>query len=171
MTRRRRVTLAAAVLASLGGGACGDVDAILELELALPSDPDRVAVVQARREPVGFDDAWDASGIVAFPLDAPSETNLSIVSDGDHEQALLVRVRYCTSAACDALGDERAPESRLIVERAFYLGERTSARWAIPSVPTESAPAAETLSRCDVRGCRDGVAASYCRTDGTHFCE
>ncbi|MEZ4251015.1 MAG: hypothetical protein R3B99_22610 [Polyangiales bacterium] len=150
---------------------CGDVDAVLELDLGLPADADRVAVVQARRGSVGFEDAWDASGSVAFSLSVAEARSVSIVSDGAYEEPLLVRVRYCSNAACDALGDERAPESRLRIERAFYLGERTFARWNISNVPTDSAPTPDEIGRCEVGGCRDGVAASHCRTDGTHFCE
>ncbi|MBX3246996.1 MAG: hypothetical protein KF901_07435 [Myxococcales bacterium] len=153
---------------------CGDTNAVLELELRLPpqADAPRFAAVQARRASVGFDDPWDGSGLLAAPLGAePRELAVSVVSESSYDEALLVRIRYCATATCDALGDERAPESRLVIERAFYLGERTHARWEIDALPTQTDPEPEQLDRCEVRGCRAGVAASYCRADGSHFCE
>lgn len=173
--RHPSLLLAVACAHALAG--CGDTNAVLELDLRFPAiGPSHgapvVAAVQARRASVGFDDPWDGSGIIAAPLGAdPTDLSLSIVSEAGYDEPVLVRVRYCTTAACDALGDERAPESRLVIDRAFYLGERTFVGWEIDTLPSDSDPDPDQIDRCQVRGCRAGVAASYCRLDGTHFCE
>ncbi|HJL20047.1 MAG TPA: hypothetical protein RMH99_30560 [Sandaracinaceae bacterium LLY-WYZ-13_1] len=163
-------------------------NAVLELEIDLPRPAGRIthAVVQARSG-AGFDGDWSQVPAVAVPLDASCvrpepapacrdreldarcSAVVSVVA-GEAELAppLSVRVRFCADASCTA---PAAPaEHRVAIERAFYRGRYTQARTCIDALPTDPAPPAEPIARCEVR-CRDGTAASYCRLDGTHFCE
>lgn len=174
------VFLAATVLSG-----CAD-NAVLELTLGLPPQPSdasgplgddpRFAFVQVRSAQSGatFDESWSgAEPFDGFALQDMATTEMiSIVGEPVHyEETLMVRVRFCTSADCSALGDDMAPEARLTVPRVFYSLERTSYEWRINEVP-EGEPALTEGRRCDVAGCvAGGEPESYCRIEGSHFCE
>lgn len=181
-------TLAALALVLAGG--CTR-NAIFELELALPPTPageQRYAVVEARSD-LGFDQDWPDGPRVGVPLvttcapvdpalpcderalDPECTAVVSIVGDGDDlVRPLFVRVRFCADPSCAAPRDESAPEHRIEVERAFYVGRYTQARVCIDDVPLVTSPIPDRIERCEVR-CRDGDATMHCRLDGTHFCE
>ncbi|MEC7523531.1 MAG: hypothetical protein VYE22_26860 [Myxococcota bacterium] len=168
-----------ALLAALALSGCAR-NAIFELELDLPAQPAGpalYAVVQAR--PVGGAD-WDTlDALPGVPLCARASEGpcddrvldpacaavLSVVADeSELDVPLEVRVRYCEDPSCAT--DPAAPEHLIDVERPFYRGRYTQARVCLDDV----APGRETLERCEVR-CREGTVSSYCRLDGTHFCE
>lgn len=187
MTRRAALLLA---LASLASGCTRN--AILELELELPPQPSgetpRYAVVQVASD-ASFDEAWDdvplerrllsASCTRPEPtlpcpdrmLDPECSEVISIVGGEDVlTKPLDVRVRFCVDPTCSAPVDASAPEQRVVIERAFYLGRYTQARVCIDEVPLTTDLNPERIERCDVR-CREGTSALQCRLDGTHFCE
>ncbi len=165
-------------------------NAILELELELPPSPAGTrlfAVVDAQSD-LGFDDPWPAGPLEGVPLgvactradpappcddrvlDPTCSMVVSVVGDaGDVPRPLRVKIRFCEDAGCEAEADLAAPEHRVEIERAFYLGRYTQARACVDEVPAATSPP-ELIERCDVR-CRDGAAAMHCRLDGTHFCE
>lgn len=174
-----------AALLALVASSCAR-NAVFELELELPSAPEGqgvYAVVEARG---GVEAPWvgEGEGVAlaegcARSSEPPACANrtldprcsrvISVVGgEADLTRPLELRVRFCRDPECR--GEERAPEHRVDVERAFYLGRYTQARVCLDALPTAEAPSAERIARCEVR-CRDGVAAQHCRLDGTHFCE
>lgn len=164
---------AAAALALLVAG-CAD-NAILEVDLELPAtsaSTPRYAFVQSlSASTIDFGGAWaGADATEGFLLtSAPSTQHVSFVTDGDAiGRPLGIRVRFCTDRVCGALADVDAPEARYVVDRAFYRGQRT--RLTLSPVP-ETAPTTTEIGKCEVRGCSNGAAATYCFADGRHFCE
>ena len=145
-------------------------NAIFELELELPEQPPGAplyAVISARTD-LGFDHHWDGVASVAVQLpeecmrapqlacedrmiDPECRAVISVVGDGEESGELLVRVRFCADPSCAASGDVSAPEHRVRVERAFYLGRYTQARSCIEKLPTTSNPAPHEIERCEVR--------------------
>lgn len=159
-------------------------NAVFELELELPPAEGRYVVVEARSgatpDRIGVAPPIPSSGSCARPdpappceerqLDPACSAVVSVVADeAEIEAPLELRIRFCVDPDCADPADEEAPERRVDVERAFYLGRYTQARACIDALPPPDAPI-ELIERCDVR-CREGTAAMYCRLDGTHFCE
>jgi hypothetical protein len=192
VSRARAVVIAAATLttliASLAPTGCAQ-NAVLELELDLPQSPSpattRYAVVRVVTGDVSFDEEWQGDPqLPPFALDPSAKTVQRVSLDGssDVESAKVrVKVRFCRDPNCAAIGDDTAPEVRLQLARAFYAGKRTSYAWSIPCVPNvagqtdtpvcATAQRGETdVTKCEVAGCRSGVARSYCVGD-KHFCE
>lgn len=184
-----RATLVAAIaLASLAG--CSQ-NAMLELELDLPAQsgpqaPARYANVRIVSGEVPWDQDWQVDAPLPSPkLDPsqPSVERVSVEGNADNEAVpVRVKVRFCVDPNCTAIGDDQAPEVRLQIDRAFYVGQRTSYAWSIACVPNvpgqnDGAPACSVsqrsivdVSKCQVQGCRTGVTSSYCVGD-KHFCE
>ncbi|MBI2394670.1 MAG: hypothetical protein HYV09_34195 [Deltaproteobacteria bacterium] len=180
----RAALLVALPLVSLG---CAR-NAFLELDLDLPkneSGVDRHAVVRIVSGARDFAEDWQSGDPVpGAKLSTTQRTlhRLSIEADGDSETTpVRVKVRFCKDPNCAALGDDIAPEVRLHIERAFYIGQRTSYAWMTKCIPnvvgqTDSptcdvADKAQTVAaKCDIGGCRSGSTRSYC-TGGKHFCE
>lgn len=183
----RRVLLAFAILAS----GCAR-NAILELELDLPLQPSGsaplYAVVQVQSQG-SFDQVWDDVPLQGQPLstictrpDPPipchdrmldpacSEVISIVAGDGAITEPLSIRVRFCSDPTCSGPGDSTAPEQRIEIERAFYVGHYTQARVCFDEVPAATDPEPEIIDRCEVR-CREGTSMLQCRLDGTHFCE
>lgn len=168
-------------------------NAFLEVNLELPSDPratgeqgSRFAVVRVQTADVSFDENWESSDAMpAVPLTASAKSELRFSVEGLPEtetKAIRIKVRFCGDESCTDLRDDRAPEVRYEVERAFYLGKSTSLELSIPCIPnvdgeTDPPPACAIVNqeiidieKCDVAGCREGVTSSYCVAD-KHFCE
>jgi len=169
----RRALLAALALSGLS---CAE-NGILELEVRLPAGASaeaEYAVISMRSAAESsFDVAWASGELDGFLLEGSSRTEqISVVAQpGDFGSDLLVRARFCSTPRCDGLGDDTAGERRLIVEEPFYSLKRTRAEWVIPAVEDTVNETADVVERCQVMGCREGVTVSYCRSDGTHFCE
>ena len=183
-------TIAAAIAATvLAGAACSQPNAYLEIALDFPPNPTgatRHAVVGVVTGDVSFDEDWRSTEpLPATTLSATSRTSMPVSVEGCPEieaTPVRVKVRFCLDASCAAVGDDRAPEVRFEIDRAFYLGERTSLTLAVACIPnvageTDAAPACATkdravtaVSKCSVAGCREGVTRSYCAGD-KHFCE
>ncbi len=180
------------ILAALLAIGCAR-NGIFELELELPPQPAGVAPLYAVLQVANdrsFAADWSTierlDGIAltptcARPLVAPDCAVRALTPDcsrvvsvvGDSEDApepLRVRLRFCEDPSCTAARDATAPEARVEFERALYPGHYTQGRACVDSVPTTPAPEPVVVDRCDVR-CRDGQAVTYCRADGTHFCE
>lgn len=195
---RRPVARGLALVGLLGAGAivspaCIEQNAYLELTLHFPPDPraaedggPRHAVVRVNTGDVSFDTDWESSdALPAVALDGASSTKLAVSVEGTPENETMpvrVKVRFCRDASCVGIDDDSAPEVRYEIERAFYLGERTSLSLTIDCIPnvtglTDAPPACAIASdtvvsvpKCDVAGCRNGVTSSYC-AGGKHFCE
>lgn len=186
---RRALVTALVVLLGIG---CAR-NAVFELEMELPQQPAGVAPLFAVLQVAddrSFAADWSSverlDGIAltptcARPLVPPDCPVRDLTPDcsrvvsvvGDAENAprpLRVRLRFCEDASCTAARDATAPEARVEFERALYVGHFTQGRVCVDTVPTTPSPEPTIVDRCDVR-CRDGEAATYCRADGTHFCE
>jgi hypothetical protein len=189
----RAVLLALLAATALGGAGCIEKNAYLELELVFPADPRvtgdtaaRQAVVRANTADVSFDEDWESSeALSAVQLDPKEPTKLRVSVEGREEietKPVRIKVRFCTDPSCAGIHDDVAPEVRFEIERAFYLGKRTSLTLTvdcIPNVASETDPppicatkneAVSTIPKCSVAGCREGVTTNYCASD-KHFCE
>ncbi len=176
--------MAALLCLTLAG--CAD-NALLEVELTLPPATacERFARVEAISVPpsqaVEFTADWGAGAqVVAAPLGAPdARTAVSLEASGDKiERTVLIRARLCAQPACDGpvadgcSGDAFARALFVAVERGFYAGEYTQI--AIDLAAAKASPQQSDVvvfGRCDVAGCAQGAAASYCFEGGQHFCE
>jgi hypothetical protein len=169
----RRALLVALALVGLS---CAE-NGVLELTVQLPpsaSAEAEYAVISMRSAAESsFDVGWATGELDGFLLESSSRTEqISVVAQPEDFGAdLLVRARFCSTPRCDGLGDDTAGERRLVVEEPFYSLERTRAEWVIPMVEDTVNETADVVERCEVMGCRAGVTVSYCRSDGTHFCE
>lgn len=185
----RAVLLAASSLAALCAS-CAQ-NAFLELQLDLPPnawkvDGDRYANVRIVAGDADFEQDWEVDDpLPAFLLDpnVPTVQRVSVESkEASETKPVLAKIRFCKDPNCAALGDDVAPEVRLRIERAFYIGKRTSYTWSIPCVPnvagqTAAPPVCDVqndvvteVGKCQVAGCRAGVVREYC-AGGKHFCE
>lgn len=162
-------------------------NAFLELEVDLPKNDrtsDRFAVLRVVTGDTPFEQEWQGDNPIP-PVkltSAPTIQRVSVESTSDSEtKPIRVKARFCKSATCTAIGDDRAPEAWLEIERAFYIGQRTAFRWAIDCVPsTADDPAPMTcavankttnvVGKCKVEGCRSGTTTSFC-VGTTHYCE
>lgn len=169
----RRLLVAALALAGLS---CAD-NGILELTVQLPpssSAEAEYAVISMRSAAESsFDVAWATGELDGFLLEGSARTEqISVVAQPDNFGAdLLIRARFCSTPRCDGLGDDAAGERRLVVEEPFYSLQRTRTEWVISMVEETVNETPDVVERCSVMGCRPGVTVSYCRSDGTHFCE
>ena len=187
--------LAGALLAAaaLGATGCIEENAYLEVELVFPADPratggtaTRQAVVRVNTGDVSFDEDWESSEALSpVQLDQKQPKELQISVEGRAEietKPVRIKVRFCTDPSCVGIHDDTAPEVRFEIERAFYLGKRTSLTLTaecIPNVATQTDPppicatkneAVSTIPQCSVAGCREGVTTNYCASS-RHFCE
>jgi hypothetical protein len=173
VTRLARLALLALLLP-----ACGSDGGILELDLGLPARPPAPSVtafafIQARTAPAApFGIEWDGDDPDGTALaSTPERLAVSVVAEPDHvEVPVHVRVRYCRDPRCARFEDTGATEVQLTIERAFYSGERTFLMLDLPpAVPVELHEIA--ITKCRIRGCVGGTTTTFCRSDGTHFCE
>ncbi len=157
-------------------------NAVLEVELTLPAQPATgaplFAYVQARSaDVVSFDEAWAGTDAIdGRALEtAVSMLPFSVVAGGaSFTRQLGVRIRFCASRDCTGLGDDRAPEVRYRIQRAFYQGHRTRVALVIDAVPAPPPPIGAPITdidKCDVEGCTTGTTSTYCFMNGHHFCE
>jgi hypothetical protein len=155
-------------------------NAALEVTFDLPPAPTvattrrTYAFAQFDRPPASFDTSWsntsDFDGVELGP--ARSFARYSLLTeriDGD----LLVKLRFCASPRCDDDGDENAPSELYVIERPFHLGQRTAWTAVVQQVPGGPDTMPTVVDRCAVSGCILGYrgAVSYCREDGSHFCD
>ena len=185
----RPVALATAVLAVLSGS-CAQ-NAFLELQIELPPNAwqaagDRFANVRIIAGDADFAQDWEVDEpLPPFLLDpnVPTVQRVSVeAKEASETKPVLAKIRFCRDPNCIALGDDAAPEVRLRIERAFYVGKRTSYTWSIPCVPNVSgqtgAPpvcavpndAVTEVPKCKVAGCVGGAPREYC-IGGQHYCE
>lgn len=163
----RRAWLVAVLLAG-----CAD-NAVLELDLGLPPESfdgiNRFAFVQARSGLEPFDEPWGGTDPVdGFRLGLePHREELSIVAEeGAIAEPLRIKIRYCFASRCTALSDAEAPQAEIEIERAFYEASRTFLTLDVTGMDEAIA-----IEKCRVRGCIGGSVSTFCRGDGTHFCE
>jgi hypothetical protein len=181
----KRLLVALAVIASSG---CAR-NAFLELTITLPPNTtgtQRYAVTQVMAGDTDFKIQWGGDNPIAPVLLDPSRTQeqkLSIEGTTDNETTeIRVKVTFCKEANCLGSGDENAPAAALRIERAFYIGKRTSYGWKIACIPAGGDVAATTpecpvkdkvpeeATKCEIAGCRAGTTSNYCAS-GKHFCE
>lgn len=189
--RRRRppraLVAVALALAVAGASGCAQ-NAIFELTLDLPERPAALpagtpmyAFPQLRAGTAeAFMDRWAGQDPLTGVELQPGERTtmqISVIGNSDIEtRPLRLKTQFCVDPRCNGFGDDRgAPIQCVEFERVFYVGKFTSYTHAIATVPTSiDCPVAGVLpiGRCDIRGCRDGDTANFCRLeDGTHFCE
>jgi hypothetical protein len=159
-------------------GCATDLDnAILELTFQLPVQSPRIttaqyALVQVARD-LEFANPWPLDGPDGNRLEAsPTTARYSVIADPEQvEGALRVKVLLCEDVRCGTPDDATPEEYRLEIERSHYLGART-----LVAVPIETADISRirvlpTITKCAVEGCAEPGLDTYCRPDGTHFCE
>lgn len=153
-------------------------NAILELDVALPSAADACGAtqvaVEARIPPEGscfFDQDWfDGDTAVLTLAEAPSTEEVSVVADGeDVTRPLCVRIRPCATEECPPPDLAIGARAEITIERAFYVGQYTR----IELDPIDlCASTASTVDRCAVEGCAGGAPHDdYCTPEGRHLCE
>jgi hypothetical protein len=152
-------------------------NAFLELTIQLPPDATRrFAVTQVMGSDTPFDIAWATDDPIApIQLDVAGQLTqrISIEGDEDNEtKPILVKVTFCKQADCLHPDDAKAPFAGIKIERAFYIGKRTSYPWNLECVPegTCMTPKVKDVAKCSVAGCRAGTTTNYC-FGGKHFCE
>jgi len=169
----RRGALLLLVLAPLSGCAS---DGVLELSLDLPPnpDPDRIyAFTQARDaadNPIldEWRDDADLDGIELGTARTEDQISLRSVQGGID---VNVKVTFCATPRCTDLSDATAPQLLYTLKSPVYVGSRTRYTLTIAALPTTRDPRVTEVDKCDVAGCVGGELRSYCRGDGTHFCE
>lgn len=183
-----RVLLALAAAGVITSSGCAR-NAFLELTITLPPNNTGVAqlhaVTQVMAGDTDFKIQWGGDNPVPpVLLNASTQTQkLSIEGNNDNESTeIRVKVTFCKEANCLGTNDDKAPAAALRIERAFYIGKRTSYAWKIACVPsggdvpatmpacaiTDKVP--DEVSKCEVAGCRAGTTSNYC-SGGKHFCE
>lgn len=161
-------------------------NAFLELEIALPENrwaDERYAVVQVVAGEVPFEQEWAGGDPIPAVKLATTQTSTHVSIEGTEDtetKPIRVKVKFCKSPQCSALNDDNAPQVRLQLDRAFYVGQRTSYTWKVACLPNVvgqtdpppvcDAPQTTTVPKCKVAGCRSGVTTEYC-AGGKHFCE
>lgn len=173
------MALAALALAGCGQNAFFEVDVILPVN---DTGQKRYAVIAFAPAGQDYDAVWAGNQTLPGVLLSASDTisqHASVEGTSERfEQVVEAKVTFCGDQTCTAKGDDRAPEVRLRIERAFYEGKRTSYAWKIACIPTADKPdscqekdrTVREVTRCEVAGCRDGISTSYCVGD-RHFCE
>ena len=171
-----RLHLALACLLSACGLLSGCAsDGVLELSLDLPanSSADRIyGFTQARDATTSILDEWnptmDLDGVELGTTRTTDHISLRSASGGID---VNVKVTFCSTPRCTDLADATAPQLLYTLERPVYVGRRTRYTIDIPTLPTTRDPRVMTVDKCDISGCVGGELRSYCRADGTHFCE
>ncbi|QQR91700.1 MAG: hypothetical protein IPJ88_08335 [Myxococcales bacterium] len=158
-------------------GCSAEQNAILEVQLTLPpysasGAEELYALIQFRwAENNPFSVEWEGSDPAGVRLEANGTVSeVSVVADSP-EGDVNLRVKFCANPTCTALGDDLAAESRFVLENPLYIGERTFWSATIASIPSDKDSEALIVDKCDIEGCLEGEASSYCRNAGTHFCE
>ena len=169
----RRALLIGLALCGLSCAENGILELIVELPPSASAEATYAVISMRSAAESSFDVAWAAGELDGFLLEGSGRTEqISVVAQPEDFGAdLLVRMRFCSTPRCDGLGDDTAGERRLIVEEPFYSLARTRVEWVVPAVEDTVNETPDVLARCEVMGCRAGVTVSYCRSDGTHFCE
>lgn len=168
---RRGVIALLAVLAS----ACAE-SAVLEVQVMLPTAPAGATapiygVLEIRRASSHpHEVVWAESDPDGVELGAERLLVQRSVIGRVEDVDLHVKIRFCASPACSAIGDDTAPELRYVLEHPFYIGRRTAWAACVEGVPT-STELAQDVGRCEIHGCIEGAGSSnFCDGD-QHFCE
>lgn len=175
--RRCAPVVLALTLATAAG--CAE-NAILEVELDVPAQPSTepplYAFVQIRDEGWRFEEGWAAAardweGVALGP--DRQVLDYSAIAGEDALPSLHVKVRFCLDPACSRHDEEMDPALWYRLETPFYSSKRTYWRASVPSIPVDVPTAPRVVDRCEIGGCFDVPpdTTSYCRSDGTHFCE
>lgn len=182
-----RAWLAVATAGVITASGCAR-NAFLELTITLPPNATNqsqlFAVTQVMAGETDFKIQWGGDNPIApVQLNASPQTQkLSIEGTTDNESTeIRVKVTFCKEANCLGANDDKAPAAALRIERAFYIGKRTSYVWKIVCIPlggdVTSPACAEVvdkvpseIEKCEVAGCRAGTTSNYCSA-GKHFCE
>lgn len=152
-------------------------NAVLEVDLDLPPGPtNRYAVVQFESQDAEFTSSWGRTD--SWPGEQLTTERQSVVYSVMTESIdseVRIKVNFCTSPDCSALDDapDRVPAVWYELEHPFYLGQHTRWHVTIDAPPIDPPDEATMIDRCEISGCISAPDSteSYCRLDGTHFCE
>lgn len=166
----RRAWLAAFVL--LAG--CAQ-NAVLELQVEIPpaassADPVYAQVQVRRTDATGFDVSWTGDDPPGVALQQDASWVCTSVDSHDASIDLDVRVRFCQSPSCDALGDDTAPEVRYHLEHPFYIGRHTYWSAQIAAVPECTTDADCLLGTCVAGRCGCSTDADCCPEGDCSMC-
>lgn len=155
-----RASLAGFVLLLAG---CSDAGTIV-LELDTPASAGQVLVIQVAGE--GHD---PRRPLTVDALEVPltdAARHVCVTARGPAGQ-VNVRLRQCENASCSGPSDAIPRTHTAIIEDGVHAGKTTNVRLGPFRVDAHS-----PVARCDVRGCVDRFAETFCRAeDGAHFCE
>jgi hypothetical protein len=186
----RRLSLAVAAAGVIASSGCAR-NAFLELSITMPANGTKVAqlyaVTQVMAGATDFKIQWGGDNPIAPVLlsATPQVQKLSIEGNNDNETTeIRVKVTFCKEPNCVGSNDDKAPAAALQIERAFYIGKRTTYTWKLDCVPAggpdvqyeagktcavvDKEP--DVVTKCEVGGCRPGTTSNYC-SGGKHFCE
>jgi hypothetical protein len=152
-------------------------NAVLEVDVDLPPGPaGRYAVVQFENQDAEFSSSWGRTD--AWPgaaLTAERQTVVYSVVTESFDAHVRIKVNFCTTADCSALDDapDRVPAVWYELDHPFYRGRHTRWHVSIPTAPIDPPDEPITVERCAIAGCISAPDStqSFCRFDGTHFCE
>ncbi|NOY94444.1 MAG: hypothetical protein GXP55_24980 [Deltaproteobacteria bacterium] len=169
----RLVLVSSLALTLLAGCAS---DGVLELTLDLPPAPggERIYVFTQARDATDNPilDEWrddaDLDGVELGTARTQDHISLRSARDGID---VNVKLTFCSTVRCSTLEDSNAPQLLYTLRTPVYVGQRTSYTLRVAAVPTTRDPSVTVIDKCDIAGCVGGELRSYCRADGTHFCE
>ncbi|MCB9592728.1 MAG: hypothetical protein H6719_08345 [Sandaracinaceae bacterium] len=154
--------LLASALALLAVG-CGDAGTVV-IEVDAPVAAGQILVIQVAGEGVDPSRPLTAESLTV-PLTGEAQ-HVCVRANGPAGD-VAVRLRQCENATCTGGSDTVPRTHTATIEHGIYAGRTTDVRLGAFRVDS-NAP----VTRCEVRGCVDRVASTYCRLeDGAHFCE
>ena len=108
------------------------------------------------------------------PISAPSFTvpltdapqHVCVTANGPAGE-VNVRLRQCANETCTGPSDTVPRTHTATIDDGIYAGKTTNVRLGAFRIDANT-----PVPRCEVRGCTDRFADSFCRLeDGAHFCE
>lgn len=154
---------------------CGEERALLNVEIDLPLSGGAgtrtwaFAEVQAEAE---GDFAWGPGEGISEQMET-RPTTLSFGVPATRDTGMRMRISFCYESDCsdpaDALGT--APQIGYRLERSHYLLQTTVFRRSIELIPSETEAKEVEVGKCEIEGCWDGHALSWCTEEGLHACE
>lgn len=159
MTRAGSISLALALLAA----GCADAGTVV-IELDAPTGAGQSLVIQVAG--AGVDPSRPLSvPSITVPLTDAAQ-HVCVTAHGPSGEVNL-RLRQCENASCSGASDTVPRTHTATIEDGVHAGKTTNVRLGPFRIDAHN-----PVDRCDVRGCTDRFASTFCRaSDGAHFCE